>query len=102
VTKKYNKELEQLYVRHKVNTRLVAADDPNAPREVVKARVDKIDKETKQLRKRAEKKCRKLKSGRIPFSLEASIWIRRKQVYELLLRYKRGKIRNRSNLRRTA
>jgi hypothetical protein len=102
VAERYNKELEQLYVRHKVNSRLVAADDPMVPKEVVKERVDKIDAEMKQFRKRAEKKCRKLKSGRIPFTPEASIWIRRKQVYESLLKYKQGRIRNRSNLRRTA
>ena len=102
MTAKYNRELEALYIRHKVNTRLVAADDPNVPKEVVKERLDKLDEEMKQFRKRAEKKCRKLKSGRIPFSPEASIWIRRKQVYESLLRYKLGKIRNRSNLRRSA
>lgn len=42
-----------------------------------------------------EKKCRrKIKSGRIPFLPEASVWIRRKQVYESLLRYKLGKIWN--------
>jgi hypothetical protein len=52
--------------------------------------------------KHCEKGCRKIKSGRIPFSPEASVWIRRKQVYESLLRYRDGKIRNRSNLRRTA
>lgn len=82
VTVKYNMELEALYICHKVNRRQVAADDPNVPKEVVKQQVDKLDEETKQFRKRAEKKCRKLKLGRVPSSPEAFIWIRCKQVYE--------------------
>jgi hypothetical protein len=61
-----------------------------------------IDEESKQYKQHAEKKCRKIKSGRIPFSPEASVWICRRQVYESLLRYKQGKIQNRSNLRRSA
>ncbi len=50
----------------------------------------------------AEKKCRRIKSGRIPFSPEAALWIRWTQVYRSLLRYHRGLIRNRGNLKRTA
>jgi hypothetical protein len=50
----------------------------------------------------AEKRCQKIKSGRIPFSPDASLWIRRTQVYRLLLRYHAGKIRNRGNLKRSA
>jgi hypothetical protein len=64
--------------------------------------MNSIDGEGKQYMKHCEKKCRKIKSGRIPFSPESSVWIRRKQVYESLLRYKEGKIRNHSNLRRSA
>ena len=50
----------------------------------------------------AEKKCRKIKSGRIPFSPDSAIWIRRCQVYRSLLRYHAKKIRNRGNLKQTA
>ena len=52
--------------------------------------------------KHAEKKCRRLKSGRIPFSLEALLWIRQCQVYRSLLRWHNGKLRNYGNLCRTA
>ena len=48
----------------------------------------------------AEKKCRRIKSGRIPFLPQASIWIRRSQLYCSLLRFHLGKIRNRGNLKR--
>ena len=50
----------------------------------------------------AEKRCRKFKSGRIPFSPEASLWIKKTQVYRSLLKYHAGKIRNRGNLKRSA
>ncbi len=52
--------------------------------------------------KHAEKKCCRLKSGRIPFSPEASLWIRQSQVYRLLLRWHAGKICNCRNLQRMA
>ncbi len=47
----------------------------------------------------AENICRKIKCCRIPFSPEAAIWIRHVQVYYSLLRYRRGKIKNRGNLK---
>ncbi|KAL7521202.1 hypothetical protein ACHAWX_005896 [Stephanocyclus meneghinianus] len=50
----------------------------------------------------AEKHCRKLKSGRIPFSPEAAMWIKRTLCYRALLRYWAGKIKNRGNLKRQA
>jgi len=50
----------------------------------------------------AEKKCRKIKSGCIPFSPEASLWIRRTQVYQSLIKYHAGQIKNRGNLKRAA
>jgi hypothetical protein len=50
----------------------------------------------------AKKKCRKIKSGQIPFSPETALWIRRTQVYCSLLRYHNGRIRNRGNLKQTA
>jgi hypothetical protein len=49
-----------------------------------------------------EKKCRKIKLGRIPFLPEASLWICRTQVYWSLLKYHAGKIRNRGNLKQMA
>jgi hypothetical protein len=50
----------------------------------------------------AEKVCRKFKCGRIPYSPEASIWIWRAQVYYLIIRWHKGKIRNKGNLRTAA
>ena len=50
----------------------------------------------------AEKICRKIKSCQIPFSPEASIWIRQVQVYYLLLQYHKGRVKNQGNLKRAA
>jgi hypothetical protein len=50
----------------------------------------------------AEKKCHKIKSGHIPFSPEASLWIWRTQVYQSLLKFHAGRIWNQGNLKRLA
>ena len=65
-------------------------------------RVIIIDEEGKAYMHHAEKICRKIKSCRIPFSPEALIWIRRVQVYYSLLRYHKGRVKNRGNLKRAA
>jgi hypothetical protein len=75
---------------------VATSDQPKA--EIAKA-LNKLDKEGEAYMKHAKKKCCRLKSGCIPFSLEASLWIRQSQVYHLLLRWHAGKIRNRGNLR---
>ena len=61
-----------------------------------------INKEGKEYMHHAEKICRKIKSCRILFSPEASIWIRQVQVYYSLLRYHKGRVKNRGNLKRAA
>jgi hypothetical protein len=52
--------------------------------------------------KHAEKKCCRLKSGQIPSSPEALLWICQCQVYRSLLRWHNGKLQNYGNLCRTA
>jgi hypothetical protein len=61
-----------------------------------------IDEEGKAYMRHAEKICRKIKLCRIPFSPEALIWIRQVQVYYSLLRYHKGRVKNRGNLKRAA
>ena len=65
-------------------------------------RVCAIHQAGKEFMTHAEKVCRKIKCCRIPYSPEASIWIRRAQVYYSLLRYCKGKIKNVGNLKRAA
>ncbi len=74
----------------------------NLPGEEAKRRLDKIDKEGKDYMTNAERKCRKIKSGRIPFSPEAAKWIRQVQVLKSLLKYGHSGKGNRGNLRRAA
>ncbi len=50
----------------------------------------------------AEKACRKIKSCHIPYSPEASIWIRRAQVYYSIIQWHKGQIWNKGNLNRAA
>jgi hypothetical protein len=64
--------------------------------------LNKLDQQSKELMINVEKKCRRIKSGRIPFSPKAAVWIRRTQVYQSLLRYHNGQIQNKGNLKRTA
>jgi hypothetical protein len=45
------------------------------------------------------KEMSKNKSGRIPFSPEAAVWIRRCQIYRSILSYHDGKVRNQGNLK---
>jgi hypothetical protein len=102
VVEKYQALLESKMIEHKLNSRLVDAERRGTSVEDVRQKVNSVDADSRQYMTHAEKKCRKIKSGRIPFSPEASVWIRRRQVYESLLRRLDGKIKNRSNLRRSA
>ena len=102
VTQRYIDKLEHLLRSHRIAQRTLEASCSSIHPMVVKERTDAIDREKKQYMANAEKKCRRIKSGRIPFSPESAIWIRRRQVYNSLLKFKRGKIRNKANLKRAA
>jgi hypothetical protein len=71
-------------------------------KETILAQLNQLNQEGEQYMKHAEKKCHRIKSRRIPFSPEASLWIRQCQVYCSLLRWHAGKIRNRGNLKHTS
>lgn len=98
----YNSILESQVSRHCIIDRLNAVHQQGGPPEVIRRKLDAIDKTMAQLMHHAEKQCRRLKSGRIPFSPEASMWIKRTLCYRALLRFWAGKIKNRGNLRRQA
>jgi hypothetical protein len=99
---RYNKALRRNILWHRLLEWMVAVATSDQPKaEIVKA-LNKLDKEGEAYMKHAEKKCRRLKFGCIPFSPEASLWIQQSQVYRSLLRWHAGKIRNRGNLRPTA
>lgn len=98
----YQERFEQLLLRHRIIERLGKAHEESKDNEEAETKINAIDAESGQYMLSAERKCRKIKSGRIPFSPEAALWIRRSQVYRSILRFHEGKIRNRGNLKRTA
>jgi hypothetical protein len=93
-----NKVLRKNILRHRLLERMVQAASSNKTKEKILAQLNKLDKEGEAYMKHAKKKCQKLKSGRIPFSPEASLWICQSQVFWLLLWWHAGKIRNWGNL----
>ena len=83
---RYNNALQRNILRHRLLERMVAIATSDQPKADITKAFNKLDKEGEAYMKHAEKKCRRLKSGRIPFSPEASLWIRQSQVYRSLLR----------------
>jgi hypothetical protein len=99
----YNRVLEELLSKHQLTEKMVAAhakrdQDPKKFKDVM----NKVDQQSKEFMTHAEKKCRKLKCGKIPFSPEAAEWIKRCQFYRTLLRALSGKKCNRGNFKRLA
>ncbi len=101
-TQKYLKRLEINLARHRLIERLGSLYTSCKSRQKFRRQLNKLDKLSKDLMINAERRCRRIKSGRIPFSPEASLWIRRTQIYCSLLRYHRGLIRNRGDSKRSA
>jgi hypothetical protein len=102
VMEKYVDLLEKELLSHRVPQRIRAAAQSSIHPAVVKERTDVIDEENGQYMRSCEKRCSRIKSGRIPFSDKSAVWIRRRQVYHSLIQFHRGKIRNRANLKRAA
>jgi hypothetical protein len=74
-TAKYIALLESSLARHQLIKRLGRAHKKSKLKKALCRRLDKIDQESKELMKNAEKTCRRIKSGRIPFSPKAALWI---------------------------
>jgi hypothetical protein len=91
--KAYIASLESNIKRHKLLEQLHDAHTGGYTQGETARKVIAIDEEGKHYMSHAEKKCMKIKCCRIPFSPEASIWIRRVQVYYSLLRYHQDRIK---------
>lgn len=87
--KKYNECLEANLIRHNVDEDHRAAFYATTKQDATAA-LDVSEGKSKQFMEHAEKKCRKIRSGRIPFSPDAVIWIKRKQAYESILDFRGG------------
>ena len=98
----YTNVLENQVVTHGLTEQIVAAHNTSSSIVLLKERIDIIDQEGVQYIHHAERICRRIKYGCIPLSTYSSIWIRHCQVYCFILCYHAGKIRNQSNLKRSA
>jgi hypothetical protein len=102
VVRNYLSQLEKNLEHHQLIECIGELHTKHKSRRKFQQGLNKLDKQSKDLMINVKKKCRKIKSGRIPFSPEADLWIRRSQVYQSLLHYHNGHIRNCGNLKRTA
>ena len=98
----YNNVLENLVLSHFITERMVAGHNASSSVLIVKERIDIIDQEGSQYRHHAKRKCLRIKSGRVPFSSDSFIWIRRCQVYCSIIRHHARDIMKWSNLKRSS
>jgi hypothetical protein len=75
VVAEYARILEKKILKHRLIERTGAAHTSSKSRRKVVKCLNRLDNELGQYMRHAEKKCRKIKSGRIPFLPEASQWI---------------------------
>lgn len=76
-----------------------ACTEGNSPAKV-EEETKRVDKELGEYMSCAKNHCRRSKSGVIPFSPKAALWIERIQVNRSLLQYHEGRIHNIGNLTR--
>ena len=102
MAERYIKIYEANARRHRLVERLDKAHKNSKSKAEIRQKVEKIDQEAGQLMSNASWKCRKIKSGRICFSPESVLWIKRRQIYQSLLEHLRGRPKNRGKLKRAA
>jgi len=90
VTERYARQLKKNIEQHRLLEKLEQVGASNLSHDEASRRVNAIDKDSKQYMVNAERKCRKIKSGTIPFTPETAALLRRRQLYQSLLRYQRG------------
>ena len=101
-TEDYSDRFEHLVLEHKLIERLGKAHELSSVAKIAKENINKIDFESQQYMAHAENKCRKIKSGKIPFSLDSILWIKRRKTYRNLMGYHAGNKINEGNLKRAA
>jgi hypothetical protein len=102
VAAEYARISENKILKHRLIERTGTAHTNSRSRRKAAKCLNQLDDEFGDYMHHADKKCQKIKSGRIPFLPEASLWICRTQVYWSLLKYLAGRICNRENLKRMA
>ena len=94
--------LDRNIVQHRLLERLNEVHCSSIAHEERTAKMNAMNQEGRDYMIHAEKTCRKIKCCLIPYSPEASIWIRRAQVYYSIIRWHKGQILNKGNLKRAA
>ncbi len=101
-TKKYLTQLEENLSRHWLIEKLGGLHLRCKKKKHFQRELNKLDLQSWDLMLNTERKCRRIKLVRIPFSSESALWIWCTQVYQSLLQYHKGLIRNQGNLKWTA
>ncbi len=102
VANKYADLLERQIIRHRLIERTGEAHRKSKLKRGLQQQLNPLDRELGQYMRYAERRCRRIKSGCIPFSPEAALWIWWTQVYRSLLKFHAGRISNKGNLKRAA
>ena len=89
-----------MVLEHKLFERLGKAHELSSVAQIVKENINKIDVESTQYMAHAENKCRKIKSGKIPFFPDSILWIKHRKTYRTLMGYYAGNKINKGNLKR--
>ena len=87
---KYSENFAQLVIEHSLIQSLGQAHESSSFAQVVKETTNKIDTESKKYMAHADRKFSKIKSGKILFSPESTLWIKRRQTYRSLMGYNSG------------
>jgi hypothetical protein len=74
-TRKYVKRLEENIAQHRLIEKLGNLHLRYKRKKHFQRALNKLNQQSRDLMLNAEKKCQRIKSGRIPFSPEAAVWI---------------------------
>ena len=99
-SKNYIEDFEESIIKYCLLERLGKAHKSQDHLRIVQEKINKIDQESKDYMSSVEKKCWRIKSSCIPFSLEATVWIGEYQVHHSLLQWHAGKTSSHGNLKR--
>jgi hypothetical protein len=96
IRKNYIKRLKKQIKRHRIEEKLNILNEHQTElsREEVERHHNKIDEEVVQHQRGSEKKCNKFYDGKIEFSPEVGIVVRRGRLYKRILDFKHGRPMN--------
>ena len=100
--KAYNKYLRRCIKQHRLIEKYEALTKncQQMSEHEKQAAVDKLDRLKKEFMLGSEKRCRKIRRGKIPCSPKVSMWLERKRVFEWILRHLTKPLKDPRNLYR--